>query len=152
MTRGDVRELALHLVYGREFTGEEPDQAVSARLEKNYREKLSEDCPLYADRPSRGQLAYLDCVVTGVANREAELSELIRKYAIGWDLSRISRLARAAMKIAIFEAQYVESVPVNVAISEAVRLTKLYDGEETAAFVNGILGSFARSLPAEETV
>ena len=40
----------------------------------------------------------------------------------------------------------MEDVPVGVAISEAVRLAKKYDGNDTGSFVNGILGSFARSL------
>ena len=42
----------------------------------------------------------------------------------------------------------MEEVPVGVAVSEAVRLAKKYDSPETGAFVNGILGSFARSLTA----
>ena len=54
------------------------------------------------------------------------------------------------MQLAIFEILYVEDVPTGVAVSEAVRLAKKYDGDDTGAFVNGILGSFARSLPAEE--
>ena len=52
------------------------------------------------------------------------------------------------MQLAIFEARYVDDVPMGVAISEAVRLAKKYDSRETGSFVNGILGSFARSLTA----
>ena len=69
---------------------------------------------------------------------------------MGWDVSRISRLTRAIMQLAIFEILYVEDVPTGVAISEAVRLAKKYDGDDTGSFVNGILGSFARSFNAEE--
>ena len=54
------------------------------------------------------------------------------------------------MQLAIFEILFVEDVPTGVAVSEAVRLAKKYDGDDTGAFVNGILGSFARSLSAEE--
>ena len=93
-------------------------------------------------------------MVYGVANREEELNEQIRKYAIGWDISRISHLTRCIMQLAIFETLYVEDVPTGVAVSEAVRLAKKYDGNDTGSFVNGILGSFARSLnsvEAEET-
>ena len=53
------------------------------------------------------------------------------------------------LQLAIFETLFVEDVPTGVAISEAVRLAKMYDGEEAGAFTNGILGSFARSLPQE---
>jgi len=148
MTRGNARELAVHLIYGRNFTGEEPQHVVSVRLEKEYYGKLSAENDVYADRPSKAQTAYIDSVVSGVANREEDLNVQIKKFAIGWDISRISRLARSVMQLAIYEILYVEDVPTGVAVSEAVRITKKYDGEETSAFVNGILGAFARSLNA----
>lgn len=148
MTRGNARELAVHLIYGRDFTGEEPEQVISARLDKAYYKNLEAENDVYAERPSRMQLRYLDMVVSGVANREEELNAQIRKFSIGWDISRISRLTRCILQLAMFEILYVEDVPTGVAISEAVRLAKKYDGDDTGAFVNGILGSFARSLSA----
>lgn len=151
MTRGNARELAVHLVYGREFTGEEPEQVVATRLEKDYYAQLSTENQVYTDRPTRAQLAYLDQVVSGVANRDDELNALIQKYSIGWDVTRISKLARAVMQLAIFEILYVEDVPTGVAISEAVRIAKIYDGNDTGSFVNGILGAFARDLTSEVT-
>lgn len=150
MTRANARELAVHLIYSQTFTGYEPEDVVAIRLEKEYYKKLAEENDVYADRPSGAQRAYIDTVVSGVSNRLDELNEIIAKFSIGWDVSRISRLARSAMQLAIFEIQCVEDVPTGVAISEAVRLTKKYDGDSTGAFVNGILGSFARSLETEE--
>ena len=151
MTRGNARELAVHLIYAREFTGEEPEQVVSTRLEREYYDKLADENQVYSDRPSKAQVTYIDRVVSGVANRSEELNEHIQKYAIGWDISRISRLARTILQLAIFEILYVDDVPTGVAISEAVRIAKMYDGNDTGSFVNGILGSFARSLTAEVT-
>lgn len=150
MTRANARELAVHLIYGRDFTGEEPEEVVSVRLNKEYYAKLSQENQVYEERPTRVQRAYIDHVVAGVANRAEELNEQIQKYSIGWDVSRISRLARTIMQLAMFEILYVEDVPTGVAISEAVRIAKMYDGDDTGAFVNGILGSFARSLTPEE--
>ena len=149
MTRGNARELAVHLIYAREFTGEEPEKIVESRLDKTYYANLAEENQVYTDRPSKAQVAYLDHVVSGVANRSDELNEKIQQYAIGWDISRISKLARTIMQLAIFEILYVSDVPTGVAISEAVRIAKMYDGDDTGAFVNGILGAFARELPSE---
>lgn len=149
MTRANARELAVHLIYGREFTGEEPEQVVTTRLDKEYYGKLSAENQVYTERPSRAQLGYIDSVVAGVANREDDLNAVIQKFSIGWDVSRISRLTRAILQLAIFEIQYLEDVPTGVAISEAVRLSKMYDGDDAGSFVNGILGAFARSLTAE---
>ena len=150
MTRGDARELAVHLIYSQTFTGDEPEQLVAARLEKNYYEKLAGENEVYAERPRGAQRAYIDSVVTGVINRMEELNAIIGQFSIGWDVSRISRLARTIMQLAIFEIQNVADVPTGVAVSEAVRLAKKYDGGDTGAFVNGILGAYARSLNSEE--
>ena len=150
MTRANARELAVHLIYGRDFTGEEPEQVVAVRLANEYYAKLSQENEVYSERPTGKQIAYLDKVVSGVANRADDLNAEIQKYAIGWDISRISRLTRAIMQLATYEIRYVDDVPTGVAVSEAVRLAKKYDGDDTGAFVNGILGSFARSLAAEE--
>ena len=86
-----------------------------------------------------------------MANREENLNAQIRKFSIGWDISRISRLARCILQLAIYEILYVEDVPTGVAVSEAVRIAKKYDGDDAGSFINGILGSFARSLNAAKT-
>ena len=152
MTRADARELVVHLIYGRNFTGEEPEQVVALRLNKEYYAQLSAENEIYADRPSRKQLLYIDTVVAGVANREEELNAQIQQYSIGWNVSRISRLTRAVLQLALYEIQYVEDVPDGVAVSEAVRLAKKYDGDDTGSFVNGILGSFVRGRAGEPAV
>lgn len=149
MTRANARELAVHLIYSMDFTGEEPQQAVAARLEKEYYQKLAAENRVYSERPTSAQVLYIDNVVTGVANRSDELNDYIQKFSIGWDISRISQLARSIMQLAIFEILYVDDVPTGVAISEAVRIVKMYDGNETGSFVNGILGSFARAQNPE---
>ena len=150
MTRGNARELAVHLIYGRTFTGEEPERVVEVRLAKEYYSELAQEHDVYAERPSRAQLGYIDAVVSGVANRQEELDAEISKYAVGWDISRISRLTRCVMQLAIFETMYMDDVPAGVAVSEAVRLAKKYDGDDTGSFVNGILGSFVRGLSPKE--
>ena len=151
MTRSDVRELAVHLIYAYEFSGDDPQDLIASRLAKDYYSKLAGEVDLYSDLPSATQRAYIDRVVSGVTNRIGELDDCIRKFAIDWDVSRISKLTRAILQLAFFEIQCMDDVPTGVAISEAVRLAKLYDGDDTGAFVNGILGSYARTLSSEVT-
>ena len=149
MSRSSARELAVHLIYAREFTGEDPQQVIATRLDKTYFTQLAEENEIYAKRPNSWERAYLDTVVAGVCNRCDDLNAYIQTYSIGWDVTRISKRARTIMQLAIFEILYVDDVPTGVAISEAVRIAKLYDGDDTGAFVNGILGSFARSINNE---
>ena len=153
MTRGNLRELALHLIYGWEFIGGDPVEVVKTRLEEEYYENLAGENDIYAERPHPKQVGYIDTVVSGISQHKEELNEIICKFSIGWDVSRISRLARSVMQLAIFEILYVADVPDGVAVSEAVRLAKKYDGDDTGSFVNGILGSYLRDKNApKETV
>ena len=79
------------MIYGREFTGEEPEQVVALRLDREYYEKLKTENEVYSERPSRNQLRYIDTVVAGVANREEDLNAQISKFAIGWEFIKRSR-------------------------------------------------------------
>ena len=150
MTRSNARELAVHLIYSRSFTGDEPEEVIETRLKKDYYGGLSEENEVYTERPSRKQLQYIDQVVVGTANREEALDEIIGRYSVGWDVKRISRLTRAILQVALFEIQSVRDVPHGVAVSEAVRLAKKYDGDAAGSFVNGILGSYLRAECAQE--
>ena len=151
MTRGNARELAIHLIYGREFTGDTPIETVRLRLEEGYYEQLAAEYEIYTERPTAQQVKYLEAIVSGVHAHEEELNAIIGKFSIGWDVKRISRLNRVIMQLAVYEILYMPDVPEGVSVSEAVRLAKKYN-DEMGRFVNGILGSFVRSLkeaPAE---
>lgn len=157
MTRTNAREIAAHLLYAMEYTGQPVDETMHIRLEPDYYKGLAQESETYQERPSKKQLAYIHDLVEGVSARREELNRTIAHYAIGWNISRISKLAKTFMQIALYECLYLEDVPNGVAINEAVNLTKTYD-EEAAKFVNGILGSFVRGgckiveAPAEEPV
>jgi hypothetical protein len=77
----------------------------------------------------------LDKVVSGVANRADDLNAEIQKYAIGWDISRISRLTRAIMQLAIYEIQYVDDV-----LSMTKQLAEQVD-EDVESYYNLDLGN-----------
>jgi N utilization substance protein B len=81
------------------------------------------------------------------AHRE-ELDELISRHSKGWALSRIAPLERSIMEVALYEAIHSDDVPTEVAIDEAVELTKEYCGADAPGFVNGILGA-ALGEPAQ---
>ncbi len=61
----------------------------------------------------------------------------------GWKLARISKTSLAIMRVAVFEMNYLEEIPVSVAINEAVELAKKYTPDDSK-FVNGVLGAVAQ--------
>ncbi|MEE1013059.1 MAG: transcription antitermination factor NusB [Clostridia bacterium] len=94
-----------------------------------------------AEHEAGNQAAYIREVVEGTVSHIEEIDALIAAYAKGWSTDRISVVCMAAMRLAAYEMKYMESIPLNVSVNEAVTITKEYDGEESVAFVNGVLGN-----------
>lgn len=149
MTRSNARELALHLIYAMDCSGMPADELLETRLETEYFALLSAEDALYAEQPKGKFRKYIEAVVRGVAEKKPELDQEIAALSENWSLSRISSLARAMLELAMYEAQYVEDVPMNVAIHEAVVLAKKYEDAETVKYVNGVLGAFSRKQSPE---
>lgn len=80
----------------------------------------------------------------GAEARMAEIDARIDANSHKWSHDRISRVALAVLRLAVYEMLYEDATPVSVAINEAVELAKRYGGEEDASFVNGVLGGIAR--------
>lgn len=81
----------------------------------------------------------------GVVNKADELDEIITKYSEKRSVNRIPKVNLAILRLALYEVLYDEKVPLNVAINEAVLLAKKFAQEPDVAFINGVLGSYARS-------
>lgn len=89
-------------------------------------------------------------VVIGVFSKSEELDTVISKFSDKRAIDRIAKINLAILRLALYEIMYAERVPMNAAISEAVLLAKQYALEPDVAFVNGVLGSYARSTEAEK--
>ena len=84
---------------------------------------------------------YIRTLYFGILEKQNELDAYIEKYAKGRTLARISKIAKAVMRISIYEMLYIDDIPASVSINEAVELAKQYDDDKTKAFVNGILNA-----------
>ncbi len=120
MRRSDQRRDAVFACYQRDVTG------------RPLAELLAEA------RPFTRELA------EGVEERREELDATIARHAKGWDLERIAPLERNVMRVALYEIEHREDVPVEVAIDEAVEIAKQYCGADAPGFVNGVLGAAVR--------
>ena len=89
-------------------------------------------------------------LVEGVCDKQEEIDGIIGKFSNKRTVERIPKINLAILRLAIYEAMYEESVPVNVAISEAVALAGKYALEPDVSFVNGVLGSFAKEQEAKQ--
>ena len=144
MTRNTAREIATHLAYELSFIDLSVEAFLDTRLSEENFEALAQECEVYSDTPNAKQLQYIRRLVAGVAEHAAELDTYIEKYAQGWRFERISLVASAIMRVAMFEILYMPDIPNGVAINEAVEIAKKYESPEVVRFMNGILGSFLR--------
>lgn len=132
-TRSEARRAAFTQVFQMKQHKDELDEILAYMLE---------EIPECNDN-----LGYITTVVNGVNEHEEEIENIISSHLReGWTLSRISRVAAAVMKLAVYEMKYAEDVPPKVAINEAVELVKKYGAEQDPAFVNGVLGSVMKDL------
>ncbi len=80
-----------------------------------------------------------------------ETDSIISKFSPKREFKRIARINVAILRIAIYEINYEsKNISMNSAISEAVKISQMYSQPEDTAFVNGVLGAYARSLKANE--
>ena len=147
MTRSNARELAVHLAFELGFADVSADELLQEALKRPVFELIGQEEPLYAEFPNVAQRAYIETLVRGVYDDRVELDNYISKYSIGWNINRLPRIVLAILRVCMYEILYMQDVPNSAAINEAVELTKHYEEQELAAFVNGILGSFVRSEP-----
>ena len=89
--------------------------------------------------------AYTRTLFLQVREKWDELGAAVEQYLKNWTLDRISRVSVVLLRMALYEMRFESTVPVSVAINEAVELTKTYSTLEDARCVNGGLGAAARS-------
>jgi transcription antitermination protein NusB len=82
-----------------------------------------------------------------IQQQKTEIEQTISEVLVSWQLSRLPRLDRDILKIAVAEIKYLE-IPKKVAINEAIELAKRYTDEEGYRFVNGVLRKVTDRLEA----
>ena len=90
---------------------------------------------------SEENAAFVRELVGGVIQNSQEIDRNIQNFAPAWPVQQIPVVDRNILRLAIFEILLDNKMPVKVAINEAVELAKTFGGDNSARFVNGVLGS-----------
>ena len=85
-------------------------------------------------------------LVEGVLEQREEIDDLIRRSARQWPLEQLSAIDRNILRLAIREILMNNGAPIRAAINEAVELAKSFGSDNSAKFINGVLGSVSLSL------
>ena len=129
MTRKEAREEAFILVFEKELNDDALEEILA--LAEEVRDIKADD--------------YIKKVFFGVFENLEKIDGIISQNAVGWNIKRITKTALAVLRLAIYEIEFYDEIPVSVSINEAVELAKKYATKEDASFVNGILSTVAKA-------
>lgn len=137
-----ARRLAVDVLYEAEIRDQLPRDALAAKRRNGWSGPRSDDSSGTATSPgpSEEAIAYAEAIVTGVQDHQADIDELIARYADRWAIQRMPVIDRTLLRMALFELLWREDIPVAVAINEAVELAKALSTEDSGRFINGLLG------------
>lgn len=127
MKRRLARKKAIQALFQIDRSGADTQEAIDNVLEDNEQ----------AD-------PFFVSLVKGTLQRLQEVDPLIAKQLQHWKMERISNVDRQILRMAAFEIFYMNEIPRNVTYNEAVELAKLFGGEESGSFVNGVLSNIAQ--------
>ena len=131
MARRDSREQAFILMFEKSF---QKDISMKEMIDINIENEIIENDDFAQE------LAIKAC------DNIEEIDSKIEKFSIARKMNRISKVSLSVLRIAVCEMLYYDDIPYGVSINEAVEICKKYASEDEYAFVNGLLGSLARSL------
>ena len=137
MKRSELRENIFKLLFVHEF---------------NSVDEMPEQMELYFDGDEvvkEKDQSYIQNKYKKIAEKSQELDSLINEASSGWKTGRMGKVDLSILRLAVYEMLYDEDVPVKVAINEAVELAKRFGQDASASFINGILGSIAKSQSKE---
>lgn len=129
-TRHKARENALQMMFQYDVTGE--GNAFIGRY--------------WIENPAVPEVKeFASGLVSGTISRISEIDAVIGKYAENWSLSRMSRVDRNILRLAVYELFWVEDVPAKVTLNESITIAQKFSDEESGAFINGILDRVLRT-------
>lgn len=128
MTRKQAREEAFILIFEKEFNDDALEDIIS--LAEEVRDIKADE--------------YVKKVFFGVFENIEKIDGIISQNAVGWSINRITKTALAILRLALYEIEFYDEIPVSVSINEAVELAKKYATKEDASFINGILSTVAK--------
>ncbi len=120
MRRREAREFLLTALYRREH------------VDASLAEMLAEVSP-------GDQRYYIETVFEGISDRLEELDRMIGERTVGWRFERLALIDRNILRLGVYELLFLDEVPPEVAMDEAVELAKKFGTEQARSFINGIL-------------
>ena len=142
MKRDTAREIAVQLLFSKNFTEFDPELFFS---EENMA-SLGEECDLYTEKLDKNSREYICLVLSNYSEHADEINAKISDKLKTWNIRRISGTALAVLRCSTTELLYMKEIPSGASINSAIEISKKYDEPEVVSFINGVLGSIAKDI------
>lgn len=126
MSRRQARERALQVLFQVDVAGADHSEAFKLMDESFGVLAKNED---FAKRLVRGTIDNL-----------GSIDAIIASVSKDWNINRMASVDRNIMRLALYEIYFCDDIPNNVSVNEAVDMGKVFGGDESGRFINGILG------------
>ena len=93
-----------------------------------------------------------EMLARGTDDMRSDLDAIIAEHSVNWSVSRMPKVDRNLLRLALYEMLEVDEVAIPITIDESVELAKAYGSDESSRFINGLLGKVARKLEAGDDV
>jgi N utilization substance protein B len=132
MSRREIREHLFRMLFRRDFHDET---------------ELNEQIDFYfesLETPKEEELTYLKERFNKIIEKISDIDVILADASSGWRLNRLGKVDLTIMRLAAYEIEYDDEIPNKVAINEAVEIAKIFGGESSGSFVNGVLAKLIK--------
>ena len=147
MTRRELREHCFKMLFSADFYPTQ-EEAI-AQLDQYFQSPEEEDVDtegvlqvLHKVELKTEDSEYLQARTANIIDKIPEIDAKLNEVAAGWKTKRMGKVELTILRLALFEMAYDDTLPEKVSINEAVELAKKFGGNDSPAFVNGILARF----------
>ena len=112
-------------------------------------EDVLRDFNEYQKAPERVQHFALQ-LARGVLEHREDIDAKIKEALQRWEFDRLAAVDTQLMRVAIYELLFLDDIPANVTIDEAIELSRQYSTEQSSKFVNGVLGNLCAKYAAHK--
>lgn len=121
MNRHEARKTAFQILFQMDINDTDPVQAMEYYLETSDVD------------------AFIQTLIKGVNTNKEEIDNTIKGHLENWTIDRIASVEKTILRLAVYELKYMDDIPENVSINEAVELSHIFGDDGSGKFVNGVL-------------
>lgn len=141
------RQRALQVLYQWDVTKRPMDEAIRAFYDTLRTGGTAPEAGDDAEEDVRltGRDEFMEELARGASQMAPDIDHRIAEKSAHWKLERMPIVDRNILRLGIYEMSRQETPPA-VVIDEALELARQFSGEESVAFINGVLDAVHKEI------